>query len=635
MGRRGFGRRIWHRLLPSLLALIFAGGASGANAEDMRLPKGWSWVVVASAAGLDEAIGIARVYGADARVTLANNGWYAVMLGPRQGSLDQARKNVVLLPADALLSRGKGYVATVWRPSSPILASATLNQGSPAHLATAGLVVSVVRESASSGWIAHIRGATRSPTGPRTFEARVHFDAAAAYPSSVKLVELDSSNQTPEIVLDSYSGGAHCCTSTAALVEQYDSSWRTVDLGTGDGEGINFEDVNGDGVSEIITYDDSFLYAFSDYASSISPIKIGTLTGSVVTDITHRSDLRHRLIQSLRGLEFIAKQSPSLWSENGFLAGWVATATVAGEGAAAWSRMLSNYQPDSIFLPTYCRIEAPEGQCPEDQRYTPPFPEALRRHLIAHGYLEAEQVSAPAQTAQAPPASATVPTPQSTAAEPAAVSPKPPEKNAEAVSGTGFYVTRDRILTNAHVVEGCEAVTTALEGHPATGRVAARDTTNDLALIEAAQPATAVARMRTGIRLGEDVAAFGYPLRGVLASTGNFTRGTVTATAGLNDDSRHLQISAPVQPGNSGGPLLDESGNVVGVIVAKLNALKVAIVTADIPQNINFAIKASIAQSFLESNNVTTTPGSQTTPMKPADIAAMAQSFSVAIECSP
>jgi S1-C subfamily serine protease len=97
---------------------------------------------------------------------------------------------------------------------------------------------------------------------------------------------------------------------------------------------------------------------------------------------------------------------------------------------------------------------------------------------------------------------------------------------------------------------------------------------------------------------------YGFPLAGLLASGGNATIGNITALAGLANDSRFLQISAPVQPGNSGGPLLDRSGNVVGVVVAKLNALDIASVTGDIPQNVNFAIKASVAVAFLDAQHV-------------------------------
>ena len=77
----------------------------------------------------------------------------------------------------------------------------------------------------------------------------------------------------------------------------------------------------------------------------------------------------------------------------------------------------------------------------------------------------------------------------------------------------------------------------------------------------------------------------------MLGSQLKVSTGIVSATVGLLDDISQLQISAPIQPGNSGGPLLDEYGNVAGVVVAKLRALAVAKATGDIPQNVNFAVK--------------------------------------------
>jgi S1-C subfamily serine protease len=97
---------------------------------------------------------------------------------------------------------------------------------------------------------------------------------------------------------------------------------------------------------------------------------------------------------------------------------------------------------------------------------------------------------------------------------------------------------------------------------------------------------------------------FGYPLAEALSSAGNTTLGNVTALAGLRDDSRYLQISAAVQPGNSGGPAVDEAGRLMGVVVAKLNALAIARITGDIPQNVNFAIKVSTLVTFLEAHKI-------------------------------
>jgi S1-C subfamily serine protease len=199
---------------------------------------------------------------------------------------------------------------------------------------------------------------------------------------------------------------------------------------------------------------------------------------------------------------------------------------------------------------------------------------------------------------------------------PGPVAAKEPEGSAlpskpahESSSGTGFFVTLDgTVVTNAHVVEGCSAIrVTSEQGATVVAKVVARDERNDLALLGTGLAAKKAAAFRTSIRLGEGVEAFGYPLTEVLAKAGNFTLGNVSALVGLGEDSRYLQISAPVQPGNSGGPLLDQNGNVVGVVSAKLNALKLMLVTqGDIAQNVNLAIKASIVASFLEANGVST-----------------------------
>jgi S1-C subfamily serine protease len=212
--------------------------------------------------------------------------------------------------------------------------------------------------------------------------------------------------------------------------------------------------------------------------------------------------------------------------------------------------------------------------------------------------------------------------------------PRPDAENRSA--GTGFFITsKGHMLTNAHVVAGCTIVS-VFHGNdaPGSGRVLAQDKTNDLAIIATNLTPDAVADLRNNIRLGEQIEAFGFPLSGLLSSGGNFTLGNVTALTGLRDDSRILQISAPVQPGNSGGPLLDDTGRVVGVVVSKLNAIKVAAITEDVPQNINFAIKASVARSFAESQGITVGTAADKAPKLAApDIAELARSFTGRVEC--
>lgn len=132
--------------------------------------------------------------------------------------------------------------------------------------------------------------------------------------------------------------------------------------------------------------------------------------------------------------------------------------------------------------------------------------------------------------------------------------------------------------------------------------------------------------LRFGAKQGENVEAFGYPLSQVLATSGNFATGIVAALAGIGDDSRFYQISAPVQPGNSGGPLLDENGNLIGVVSSKLDFLAEIKNAGDIPQNVNFAIKASVVAIRFQI-------GEATQPTKGPDLADEAKALSAFIVC--
>jgi S1-C subfamily serine protease len=229
----------------------------------------------------------------------------------------------------------------------------------------------------------------------------------------------------------------------------------------------------------------------------------------------------------------------------------------------------------------------------------------------------------------APPVQPAAPPAQT--AEPPGAAKKP---ESQASSGTGFFVTPDgKMLTNAHVVHGCKDISIVTDGQSRPARVLARDEKNDLALLSTdLQPARA-ADWRLRVRQGEDVVVYGFPLTGALASGGNVTTGIVTALAGFADDSRYLQVSAPVQPGNSGGPVLDRNGTVVGVIVSKLNALSVASVTGDIPQNVNFAIKASVAAAFLDAQGIGHADSAGDATLSTPDIADRARSFTVRVLC--
>lgn len=210
-----------------------------------------------------------------------------------------------------------------------------------------------------------------------------------------------------------------------------------------------------------------------------------------------------------------------------------------------------------------------------------------------------------------------------------------PAPKVDLSSGSGFFVSNEgHVLTNNHVIEDCASITVFMEqAEPVEGRPIARDAVNDLALLSTALAPPRVASPRSGLRLGESLAAFGYPHADILATSGNFTQGNVTALAGVGDDSRYVQISAPVQAGNSGGPLLDQKGNLVGVVSSKLNALKIAQASGDLVQNVNFALKASIVANFLDTNRIKYVAGSAISILKSEDLADQARSMSVFILC--
>lgn len=211
-----------------------------------------------------------------------------------------------------------------------------------------------------------------------------------------------------------------------------------------------------------------------------------------------------------------------------------------------------------------------------------------------------------------------------------------PFQAVQAEGGTGFVINQEGyILTNHHVVGGCVSLTTELEGRRLAVTYLGSDIPNDLALLKVAQAPSVlpVFRPRGYLRPGDSVMAVGFPLRGILAPEANVTTGTVSALAGPGNDKRFLQVSMPIQAGNSGGPVFDEYGQVTGVIFAKLDTLAIASATGDIPQNVNFAIKNDIVQRFLKSANVNVTYGDSINKRHPADTGEDARKFTIFIDC--
>jgi S1-C subfamily serine protease len=205
-------------------------------------------------------------------------------------------------------------------------------------------------------------------------------------------------------------------------------------------------------------------------------------------------------------------------------------------------------------------------------------------------------------------------------------------------SGTGFFVNDGGFaVTNAHVAADCSRLTMSHGGNDVSSvTFIAADNQNDLALLKVSGVPQSHGDLRSSpaIRRGEQILIYGYPLAGALASTGNVSTGIITALAGLGDDTGSLQISAPVQPGNSGGPVVDESGLIVGVVQSKLDVLRAAAVTGDIAQNVNFAIKVSVLMSFLDANGVVYKTSTSQQRLSTADLSDKAQAFTFNLRCT-
>jgi S1-C subfamily serine protease len=206
-----------------------------------------------------------------------------------------------------------------------------------------------------------------------------------------------------------------------------------------------------------------------------------------------------------------------------------------------------------------------------------------------------------------------------------------------AATGTGFAVSASGdAVTNNHVVANCKEVRAGPDGGDVSkATISALDRQNDLALLRLSIPPAAMAKFRAEntVRLGETVVVLGFPLYALVSKGMSLTTGNVSALVGLRDDRREIQITAPVQPGNSGGPLMDASGNVIGMVNAKLNAIRTAEATGDIPQNINFAIRGLVIRQFLDSKKVGYQTAPSGDPVKTADIADAARGFTLRVEC--
>jgi S1-C subfamily serine protease len=179
-----------------------------------------------------------------------------------------------------------------------------------------------------------------------------------------------------------------------------------------------------------------------------------------------------------------------------------------------------------------------------------------------------------------------------------------PESDDLKSSGSGFFITDDGYLvSNNHVVKGATKVRLITSGGTLDATVVQVDVANDLALLKVSGKFLPwpIAESRT-VHLGVTVATVGFPEIVSQGFAPKLAKGEIASLSGIQDDPGYFQISVPVQHGNSGGALVDEHGNVVGVVSAKLGmAIGRAQSSDELPENVNYAVKSSLLLNFLES----------------------------------
>ena len=195
--------------------------------------------------------------------------------------------------------------------------------------------------------------------------------------------------------------------------------------------------------------------------------------------------------------------------------------------------------------------------------------------------------------------------------------------------GTGLFVSSSRVLTNHHVISSCKDIELMRKGYASIAKVIAKDANSDLAILEVDRANSSSLKFGTdkGVRIGDKIAVLGYPLD--VGASIQLATGNISALTDLAEDTTRLQMSAPVQPGNSGGPLLDTNGHIVGVVYAMVEKS----ISGRLTQSVNLAIKANVAQMFLDSNNVDYTVESSGNAKDLVDIADEARGSVVKIIC--
>jgi S1-C subfamily serine protease len=173
-------------------------------------------------------------------------------------------------------------------------------------------------------------------------------------------------------------------------------------------------------------------------------------------------------------------------------------------------------------------------------------------------------------------------------------------------AGTGFsFGSSGYIITNYHVVKDAKLIKVRfLNGDVAEAKIIVKDESNDIAFIKPKRsPKLPGANISLGdssaMRIGDKVFTIGFPMSNILGQQPRYSEGVINSLAGMGDDPKVFQISIPIQSGNSGGPLFNQKGEMVGIVSSSLDSANTFQIFGNAPQNVNFAIKSTFVKNLL------------------------------------
>jgi len=202
--------------------------------------------------------------------------------------------------------------------------------------------------------------------------------------------------------------------------------------------------------------------------------------------------------------------------------------------------------------------------------------------------------------------------------------PKKTRKKVGFSSGTGFFISdQGHFLTNFHVIQDSKKVTVLIDGEEVSARLLKKDVSGDVALLKIEKRTLPVNVGSTReVSRGDEVFTLGYPLLSLQGQEQKASFGRVNALSGIKDDIHFMQIDVPIQPGNSGGPLFNSRGEVIGIVTATLDVFVALRLRRALPQNVNYTVKSDYVLPMLEG-----IPGKALTPTEEQPFRALARRY--------